>query len=88
MANRNKVGLVIGALIGGWHVVWALLVLIGWAQPILDFVFWAHMIKPVYFVKPFDSVAAITLIAITAAIGYLFGFFGAVMWNRVHRWRI
>jgi hypothetical protein len=41
-------------LIGGWHIAWSLLVLIGWAQPILDFVFWAHMIKPVYFVKPFD----------------------------------
>jgi nucleotide-binding universal stress UspA family protein len=38
MANPNKVGLVIGALIGGWHFVWSLLVLIGWAQPIIDFI--------------------------------------------------
>jgi hypothetical protein len=59
MANPNKVGLVIAALIGGWHLVWSLLVLIGWAQPILDFIFWAHMIKPVYFVKPFDLKAAV-----------------------------
>jgi hypothetical protein len=88
MANPNKVGLVIGALIGGWHVVWSLLVLIRLAQPILDFIFWAHMIKPVYFVKPFVPVAAITLIAITAAIGYVFGFVGAVIWNRVHWWRV
>jgi hypothetical protein len=61
VANPNKVGLVIGALIGGWHLVWSLLVLIGWAQPIIDFIFWAHMIKPVYFVKPFDPVAAVVL---------------------------
>jgi hypothetical protein len=81
LANPNKVGLVIGALTGGWHLLWSLLVLIGWAQPILDFVFWAHMIKPVYFVKPFDPVAAVTLILITAAIGYVFGFVGAVIWN-------
>jgi len=47
VTSPSKVGLVIGALIGGWHVVWALLVLIGWEQPILDFIFWAHMIKPV-----------------------------------------
>ena len=47
MTSPSKVGLVIGALIGGWHVVWALLVLIGWEQPILDFIFWTHMIKPV-----------------------------------------
>jgi hypothetical protein len=85
MTNPNKVGLVIGALIGGWHVVWALLVLIGWAQPILDFIFWAHIIKPVYSVNPFDPVAAVTLIVITAVIGYVFGFLGVVIWNGLHR---
>ena len=84
MANPNKVALGIGTLIGSWHVAWSLLVLIGWAQPILDFIFWAHMIKTVYFVKPFDPMAAITLIVITAVIGYAFGFLGAVLWNRLH----
>jgi hypothetical protein len=85
MTNPNKVGLVIAALIGGWHLIWSLLVLIGWAQPILDFIFWAHMIKPVYVVKLFDPLAAITLIMITAVIGYIFGSVGAVIWNRLHR---
>jgi len=85
MTNPNKVGLVLGVLIGGWHLFWSLLVAIGWAQPIIDFVFWAHMIKPVYFVKPFDPVAAVTLILITAIIRYIFGFLGAVIWNRLHR---
>jgi hypothetical protein len=85
VANPNKVGLVIGALIGGWHFVWSLLVGIGWAQPIIDFIFWAHMIKPVYFIKPFDPVAGGTLVVITGVIGYVFGFLGAVFWNRLHR---
>ncbi len=75
----------IGALIGGWHFVWSLFVGIGWAQPIIDFIFWAHMIKPVYLVKPFDPTAAVTLIVLTAVLGYMFGFFGAVIWNRLHR---
>jgi hypothetical protein len=85
MANPHKVGLVIAMLIGGWHVVWSVLILIGWAQSILDFVFWAHMIKPVYFVKPFDPMAAVALIVITTVIGYIFGFVGAIIWNRLHR---
>jgi hypothetical protein len=74
VANPHKVGLVIGALIGGWHFVWSLFVGIGSAQPIIDFIFWAHMIKPVYFVKPFDPTAAVTLIVLTAVLGYMFGF--------------
>jgi hypothetical protein len=85
VANPHKVGLVIGALIGAWHLLWSLLVLLGWAQPILDFIFWAHMIKPVYVVKPFDPVAAVALIVITTVIGYVFGFLGAVIWNKLHR---
>ena len=43
------------------------------------------MIKPVYFVKPFDPMAAVALIVITAVIGYIFGFVGAIIWNRLHR---
>ena len=43
------------------------------------------MIKPVYFVKPFDPTAAVALIVITGVIGYVFGFFGALIWNRLHR---
>ena len=85
MPNLNKVGLVIAALIAVWHVAWSVLVLTGWAQPILDFIFWAHMIKPVYFVKPFDPVAAVVLTVITAVIGYIVGFVGAIIWNRLHR---
>jgi hypothetical protein len=85
MPNPNKVGLVIGALIGGWHLVWSLLVLLGWAQRIIDFIFWAHMIQPIYVIKRFDITAALILIVITAIIGYIFGYIGAIIWNKLHR---
>jgi hypothetical protein len=85
MANPNKVGLVFAAVIGGWHVCWAMLVALGWAQRIIDFIFWAHMIQPVYVIKTFDPAAAITLIVITGVIGYAFGAVGAVVWNKLHR---
>ncbi|HAF03173.1 MAG TPA: hypothetical protein DCO65_07000 [Spartobacteria bacterium] len=85
MVSPNKIGLVIGALIGGWHLFWSLLVAIGWAQPFIDFIFWAHMIRSIYVVKAFDPVAALTLIVITSVIGYVFGYVGAVFWNKLHR---
>ena len=58
MANPNKVGLVFAAVIGEAGIlIRASLVLLGWAQPIIDFIFWAHMIQPVYVIKPFYSMS-------------------------------
>ena len=76
MTNPDKAALVIAALIGGWHLCWSLLVLFGWALPLLDFAFWAHMIQPIYVIKPFDLVAAVALIAITSVVGYIVGYTG------------
>jgi hypothetical protein len=85
MINPNKVGLVIAALIGGWHLTWAVLVAAGWAQLLINLIFWAHMIQPVYVIKPFDAVAAGTLVVITLLWGYLLGFIGSGVWNKLHR---
>ena len=82
--NPAKTGIALGILIGGWHFLWSVLVALGWAQPILDFVFWAHMISQPFTVKPFDFSAAITLVILTTFIGYLFGLFFALIWNRAH----
>lgn len=85
MIKPNKVGLVIAALVCGLHLLWAILVAVGWAQPLINFLFWAHMIRPVYVIGPFDAVAAGTLLAITFFSGYLFGYVGGSLWNRLHR---
>jgi hypothetical protein len=83
-ANPVKIGLTVGVLVCVWHILWSLLVLLGWAQPILNFVFWAHMIEPIYVVQGFDPVAAGTLIGITFGSGFLFGWVGALIWNALH----
>jgi len=85
MPNPNKAGLVVAALIGGWHLVWAALVAAGWAQPLIDFIFWAHMIRPVCVIGPFDAVAAGALLLTTFWLGYVFGFVGGSLWNKLHR---
>ena len=84
MTSPNRVGILFAALFGGWHVMWSLLVLLGWAQPVIDFIFWAHMIRSIYIVKPFDPLAALTLIVIASAIGYGLGYAGAIIWKKLH----
>lgn len=85
MANQHKVGLVFGAVLGGWHLFWAVLVALGVAQSIYDFILWAHMIHLQIVIGPFDATAAVTLVIMTAVIGYVMGYTGAWVWNRAHR---
>lgn len=80
----HKSGLVLGSLLGGWHLAWAIVVATGWGQPLIDFVLWMHFLKPVYVVEPFSIGRAIILILVTAAIGYGIGYLGALVWNRLH----
>ena len=84
MTTANKAGLLFAALIGGWHCIWIALVAAGLAQPILDFVFWAHMIRRIYIVESFDPVAAVTLILLTTITSYVIGYSAGIIWNRLH----
>lgn len=84
MANQHKVGLTLGALIGGMHALWALLVATGLAQALYDFILWAHMIHIAFVIGPFDAMAALTLVVMTGVGGYIVGWVGAWVWNKVH----
>lgn len=83
-AHPHKVGLVFGALLGGFHACWAALVFTGFGQTMYDFVLWAHMIHIPLTIGPFDATASITLIVFTAIAGYVLGYIGAWIWNKIH----
>jgi len=83
--NANKVALTFGLFIGGWHLVWSLLIVIGWAQPLLDFIFWVHMIVNPYQVTGFVLTRSLILIIVTFVIGYIGGFVFAKVWNAAHK---
>lgn len=83
--HPQKVALVFGLFLGGWHLMWSLLVLISWAQPLLNFIFWAHMIENPFRITGFSLTQSITLVFITFAVGYVGGWFFAWLWNRMNK---
>jgi hypothetical protein len=82
--DPQKSGTVLGALLGGFHLMWAMIIAAGWGQAVLDFIFWMHFLKPVFVIEAFAMDRAVVLILVTAAIGYVIGLSGAVLWNRLH----
>ena len=81
--NVGKAGLVLGAMIGLWHLCWSVLVALGWAQLVIDFIFWIHFIKPVYVIEPFEFVRAVILLVVTVIVGFAVGSLSALAWNAV-----
>ena len=72
MENDNK--LVQSALIGGFglaslHLIWIVLIFLGWAQPLMDFVFKLHMLNSPFQVQPFQWVFALGLLMLTFSVG-------------------
>jgi hypothetical protein len=53
-------------------------------EPLIDFIFWMHFLKPVFVVEPFSIGRAVVLVLVTGTIGYFIGLAGAVLWNRLH----
>lgn len=83
--DRQKVALVTGVFVAGWHLIWSFFVLFGLGQTLYDFVLWAHMINLEIEVGPFNLMAAIVLLLMTFVSGYAVGWVFASVWNRLHK---
>lgn len=81
----SKIGLMFAVLLGSWHMAWVLLVMVGWAQPLIDFIFRLHFVRPVYVIEEFNPGLAVALIAVTASIGYVMGWMAGVLWNKLQQ---
>jgi hypothetical protein len=70
MSKPGRVGLGCALLLGGLHLIWVILVSMGLGQVLYDFVLWAHMIHLAITIGPFDPVASIVLVLMTAVLGF------------------
>jgi len=82
--NPYRTAFVLATLVGGWHLLWSALVLLGWAQVVIDFIFWIHFLKPVYVVEPFEIGRCLILVAVTAGVGAAAGYCFTLLWNGIH----
>ena len=81
--SEHQMGIALGAFFGLMHVVWALVVYLGFAQTWLDFVLGLHFLENPFVVSAFDMQKAVMLVAVTAGVGYVLGFVFAKVWNLV-----
>jgi hypothetical protein len=80
-----KAGLAFGLFLAAWHAFWSILVATGFAQALIDLVFWLHFIRPVFMIEPFDPTRAALLVLFTGAVGFILGYAFALFWNALHR---
>lgn len=83
--DMNRSGMILGSFLGMFHLVWACMVAVGFAQPILDFVYKIHFLNNPFIVQTFSLNNAVLLIAFTAVCGYVFGCILAFLWNQLRK---
>ncbi|MFH1170288.1 MAG: hypothetical protein V1704_01890 [Candidatus Vogelbacteria bacterium] len=86
--DKNKTGLTFGFLISLMHLFWSVLVALGIAQVLLDFILGLHMISLPMTVMPFDFAKALMLVVVTFVSGYIFGWLMAFFWNKCFKEKV
>ena len=83
--SKTKTGLVLGLFMAIVHAAWAVLVALGVAQGLIDWVTEMHMLDNPYIVLDFSLGTAIGLIVLTFVVGYILGWVFAALWNSLRK---
>ncbi len=79
--DSNKTALIVGSFAGLVHLLWAVVVMLGFAQGWLDFIFSLHFLNNPYTVNSFEVTRAVMLVVVTFVCGYIGGWVFAWLWN-------
>lgn len=83
--NPNRAGLILGVFLGLFHLLWAVLVATGIAQPMMDLIFKLHFLNNPFTLTEFDALLALGLVVLTFVVGYILGLVLALLWNSLHK---
>lgn len=81
MVNKNRVGLFFGTIYGLCHLLWVLLLTLGLAQPMMDWLISMHFLNVTYTLNEVMAGKAILGIVMALVWGYIDGFILAALWN-------
>lgn len=71
----------VGTVFAAWHAIWVVLVGVGWAASVLNFILELHFLKIEIQLAPYSAFTAFSLVAITFCVGALLGAIFAIVWN-------
>ena len=83
--NAQKVGLTLGAMFGLAHLLWSLVVALGLAQSLINWILKVHMLEASHTVLPFSLSSAVTLVVVKSLIGFVVGYVFATIWDKVQK---
>lgn len=83
--NKNKISLVLGCIMGILHLLWSILVAVGIAQSLLDWIYKMHFLNNPFTVAPFNVGTAAMLVVFTFVVGYVLGWIFCLLWDVFHK---
>ena len=81
MISANKLGLTLGSLAALVHIVWAILVRLGFGDNVLGGIMRLHFVSCPAVIRPFSIGTAIFLVVLTFIGGYALGWLFAAFYN-------
>lgn len=83
--NSNKAGLAVGSLFALIHLCWIVLVGIGIAKTLLDWILEMHFMQFAYSIEALSFWKAFSLLIVTFVFGYACGWIVSVLHNLLEK---